>query len=153
MPHDPAGFAESVLNLLQKECPEDASVPDKLDHAVKALAASNLDFSRYGVELFEIFFAGARMGIGTKLADDTKQKISWNVRPFSYPTMAYALECLTEYTNFWRPRRLCVLYPYCATVRPCGHADFLLAPWLAKYVLLFSQHLHDTQHPCSTRGR
>ena len=80
VPHDPAGFAESVLTLLQQKCSDIEGIPEKLTAAVKALDASDLDFSRYGVELFEIFFAGARMGIGTKLADDTKTQIDWNVR-------------------------------------------------------------------------
>lgn len=80
VPHDPAGFAESVLTLLGIKCSEVEGTTEKLAAAVKALDGSNLDFSRYGVELFEIFFAGARMGIGTKLADDTKSKIDWNVR-------------------------------------------------------------------------
>ena len=93
VPHDPAGFTESVLTLLEKECAEDDSVSDKLASAVKALAASNLDFSRYGVEMFEIFFAGARMGIGTKLADDTKTKISWNVRYLLISVMMVLMLC------------------------------------------------------------
>ena len=80
VPHDPAGFAEGVLKIIDAKCSGIDDTSEKLNAAVKALDASNLDFSRYGVELFEIFFAGARMGIGTKLADDTKEKIDWNVR-------------------------------------------------------------------------
>jgi hypothetical protein len=89
VPHDPAGFAESVLTLLDTKCSEAEGTTEKLAAAVKALDGSNLDFSRYGVELFEIFFAGARMGIGTKLADDTKSKIDWNVRvsPITHHTL------------------------------------------------------------------
>jgi hypothetical protein len=97
VPHDPAGFTDSVLKLLDEKCSGIEGTSDKLTAAVKALDGSNLDFSRYGVELFEIFFAGARMGIGTKLADDTKAKIDWNVRllhlsttcakvPYPHPT-------------------------------------------------------------------
>ena len=78
VPHDPAGFAEGVLTLLDKHCSDVEGITNKLTAAIKALDGSKLDFARYGVELFEIFFAGARMGIGTKLADDTK--LDWNVR-------------------------------------------------------------------------
>jgi hypothetical protein len=80
VPHDPSGFADSVLKLLDKNCSDVEDISGKLAAAVKALDASKLDFARYGVELFEIFFAGARMGVGTKLADDTKEKLDWNVR-------------------------------------------------------------------------
>jgi hypothetical protein len=80
VPLDPAGFADSVLTLFEEHCSELDDIAAKLAAANKAIDTSNLDFSRYGVTLFEIFFAGARMGIGTKLADDTKKKIDWNVR-------------------------------------------------------------------------
>lgn len=75
------------MKLLEKACSDTEDTSDKLLAAVKALDASKLDFARYGVELFEIFFAGARMGVGTKLADDTKDKLDWNVRTTTCPTM------------------------------------------------------------------
>ena len=82
VPHDPAGFADSVLTLFEANCTQVEGVEAKLAAAGKCLGTSDLDFSRYGDTLFEIYFAGARMGIGAKLAGDEKQKIDFNVRPY-----------------------------------------------------------------------
>lgn len=79
VPLDPAGFADSVLSLFEEHCTDVDGVVEKLVAANKALDTVNLDFSRYGVTLFEIYFSGARMGIGTKLVDDTKRKLDWHV--------------------------------------------------------------------------
>jgi hypothetical protein len=79
VPLDPAKFASDVLTLFHEACKDQETVPDKLAAAGKALDTTNLDFSRYGSTLFEIYFAGARMGVGAKLADDTKQQLDWNV--------------------------------------------------------------------------
>lgn len=80
VPLDPSGFADSVLTLFKEHCASADDITGKLSAANKALDTVNLDYSRYGVTLFEIYFAGARMGIGTKLVDDNKNKIDWNVR-------------------------------------------------------------------------
>jgi len=80
VPLDPAGFADSVLTLFETHCSKAEGVEAKLAAAGKALESADLDFSRYGDTLFEIYFAGARMGIGAKLAGDEKQKIDFNVR-------------------------------------------------------------------------
>lgn len=80
VPHDPAGFAESLLTSFEEHCAQEDTLEGKLAASGKAVDTSNLDFSRYGDTLFEIYFAGARMGVGAKLADDTKRRIDWNVR-------------------------------------------------------------------------
>lgn len=82
VPLDPAGFAEKVITVINTGCKEaEAETIDaKLAAAGKAVDAADLDFSRYGDTLFEIYFAGARMGIGAKLADDTKETIDFYVR-------------------------------------------------------------------------
>ena len=80
VPLDPAGFADSVLTLFEEHCTGVDGVVEKLAAANKALDTVNLDFSRYGVTLFEIYFSGARMGIGTKLVDDAKRNLDWHVR-------------------------------------------------------------------------
>lgn len=97
VPHDPAGFADSVLKIIETNCADKEGTTEKLKSAVKAIDASNLDFSRYGVELFEIFFAGNRMGVGAKLADDTKTKLEWNVRSTPDPcaSMRYSKQRAT----------------------------------------------------------
>eukprot|EP01025_Chloroclados_australasicus_P008738 TRINITY_DN13199_c0_g2_i2.p1 TRINITY_DN13199_c0_g2~~TRINITY_DN13199_c0_g2_i2.p1 ORF type:complete len:506 (-),score=54.46 TRINITY_DN13199_c0_g2_i2:193-1710(-) len=80
VPHDPAGFADKVLILFHEHCDGLDDIEKKLSAAGKALESADLDFSRYGDTLFEIYFAGARMGIGAKLADDGKEKkIEWNM--------------------------------------------------------------------------
>lgn len=80
VPLDPSGFADSVLTLFKEHCVDGDDITAKLAGANKALDTVNLDYSRYGVTLFEIYFAGARMGIGTKLVDDSNNRLDWNVR-------------------------------------------------------------------------
>eukprot|EP00892_Ulva_mutabilis_P007334 jgi/Ulvmu1/4973/UM207_0017.1 len=79
VPLDPSGFADSVLTLFKEHCDDADDITAKLAAANKALDTVNLDYSRYGVTLFEIYFAGARMGIGTKLVDDSNNKLDWNI--------------------------------------------------------------------------
>lgn len=80
VPLDPAKFASDVLTLFKDATKDKEDVADKLAAAGKSLDGTDLDFSRYGVTLFEIYFAGARMGVGAKLADDAKEQLDWNVR-------------------------------------------------------------------------
>jgi hypothetical protein len=55
------------------------SVEKDLEAGVKVLDSADLDFSRYADTLFEVLFAGGRLSTGGNLADDQKEKLTFNV--------------------------------------------------------------------------
>ena len=53
-----------------------------IGHVPQVLEATQLDFSRYGDTLFEVFFAGGRLAAGGNVVEEGK-KLSTNVRTLS----------------------------------------------------------------------
>jgi hypothetical protein len=53
-----------------------ADVEKLLDAGAKALDGAELDFSRYADTLFEVLFAGGRLGTGGALADDQRLRLA-----------------------------------------------------------------------------
>lgn len=67
-PVDPGSFADAVVQIVQ-DASEGNSLNDDLDSAYKALDTADIEFSRYGDTLFEVFFAGGRLATGAALAE------------------------------------------------------------------------------------
>lgn len=65
MPHDPQSFADAVVDVINDASEESAGDIEKtLEGAHKVLDGAELDFNRYGDVLFEVAFAGGRLGGG-----------------------------------------------------------------------------------------
>jgi hypothetical protein len=74
---DPGSFADAVVHIF-----EDAKDGDDLEKnlaaGVKVVEGTQLDFSRYGDTLFEVFFAGGRLAAGGNVVEEGK-KLDSNV--------------------------------------------------------------------------
>ncbi|KAF6265503.1 armadillo-type protein [Scenedesmus sp. NREL 46B-D3] len=78
VPADPASFATAIVQIFQ-DAADGVSVEKDLEAGVKVLDSADLDFSRYADTLFEVLFAGGRLSTGGNLADDQKEKLTFNV--------------------------------------------------------------------------
>ena len=76
---DPGSFADAVVTIFE-DARDGDSLEKNLASGVKVLEATQLDFSRYGDTLFEVFFAGGRLAAGGNVVEEGK-KLSTNVRP------------------------------------------------------------------------
>ena len=79
VPEDPGSFADAVVTVCQ-DAAEGVSLEADLEAAEKALNETELEYSRYGEILFQVFFAGGRLGTGAQLAAEDKQRLEKNVR-------------------------------------------------------------------------
>ncbi|KAG2495158.1 hypothetical protein HYH03_006766 [Edaphochlamys debaryana] len=78
IPEDPGSFADAVVTLCQ-DAADGVSLEADLEAAAKALDGAELEYSRYGDILFQVFFAGGRLGTGAQLAADDKMRLSTNI--------------------------------------------------------------------------
>ena len=87
--HDPGSFADAVVQIF-----EDAKDGDDLEKnlaaGVKVVEGTQLDFTRYGDTLFEVFFAGGRLAAGGNVVEEGR-KLDINVRPTLQLTSLLAL--------------------------------------------------------------
>lgn len=79
VPEDPGSFADAVVTLCQ-DAAEGVSLEADLEAAAKALNENELEYSRYGEILFQVFFAGGRLGTGAQLAAEDTKRLSTHVR-------------------------------------------------------------------------
>uniref|UniRef100_A0A7S0V4U6 W2 domain-containing protein n=1 Tax=Polytomella parva TaxID=51329 RepID=A0A7S0V4U6_9CHLO len=79
IPEDPASFADAVVTIIQNAAAkvDSKNVEAILEASAKALDSAELEWNRYGDTLFEVFFAGGRLGAGTSLADETAKKLDF----------------------------------------------------------------------------
>lgn len=75
MPEDPASFADAVVALVT-DAAEGVSLEADLNAASKALDTAELEWSRYGDVLFEVWFAGSRVSTGANLEDENGPKLT-----------------------------------------------------------------------------
>lgn len=68
VPVDPGSFADAVIQIVQ-DASEGNSLTEDLEAASKALDSAEIEYSRYGDTLFEVFFAGGRLATGAALAE------------------------------------------------------------------------------------
>lgn len=68
VPVDPGSFADAVVQIVQ-DASDGNSLEADLEAASKALDSAELEYSRYGDTLFEVFFAGGRLATGASLAE------------------------------------------------------------------------------------
>ena len=61
VPLDPTSFADTVIAIWKDALEDGFTQQQQLDAFVKTLETSELDFSRYGDTLFEVFFTGGRL--------------------------------------------------------------------------------------------
>ncbi|GLI62166.1 hypothetical protein VaNZ11_004746, partial [Volvox africanus] len=78
IPEDPGSFADAVVTLCQ-DAADGVSLEADLEAAAKALDGAELEYSRYGDILFQVFFAGGRLGTGAQLAAEDKMRLSTNI--------------------------------------------------------------------------
>lgn len=78
VPEDPGSFADAVVTVCQ-DAAEGVSLEADLEAAEKALNETELEYSRYGEILFQVFFAGGRLGTGAQLAAEDKQRLEKNI--------------------------------------------------------------------------
>ena len=95
VPEDPASFANAVITLVEDASEEGVGLDAYLEAAAKALDTAELEFQRYGDVLFEVWFAGGRVGTGSTLVDDNVPKLTHTVsrlawRIFGDPTRTAA---------------------------------------------------------------
>lgn len=105
VPSDPGSFADAIIQIfhdagaaagvplaggagaaedggddqqqpVQQQPLSTADVEKLLDAGAKALDGAELDFSRYADTLFEVLFAGGRLGTGGALADDQRLRLA-----------------------------------------------------------------------------
>eukprot|EP00955_Chlamydomonas_euryale_P099859 365248-Chlamydomonas_euryale.AAC.4 len=87
VPVDPASFANAVVAICQDsaDAAGATTAQEELTAACKELENdSNLEFSRYGDTLFEVFFAGGMIAAGGKYVDEKSPKLKTHVRPGLY---------------------------------------------------------------------
>jgi len=79
VPLDPSSFADTVIAIYNDSFEEGYTTQQQLDAFVKTLETSELDFSRYGDTLFEVFFTGSRLsaGAGAVLEEADKEKMDY----------------------------------------------------------------------------
>jgi hypothetical protein len=63
-----------------QDAADGVSLEADLEAAGKALDGAELEYSRYGDVLFQVFFAGGRLGTGAQLAAEDKMRLATNVR-------------------------------------------------------------------------
>ena len=68
-----------MITIIQ-DASDGVSIEADLEAAAKALETSDIEFPRYGDTLFEVLFAGGRLGTGASLAEDNKMRLEKNVR-------------------------------------------------------------------------
>ena len=78
VPEDPASFADAIIALVT-DAAEGASLDADLEAATKALDGAELEWSRYGDVLFEVWFAGGRVSTGANLQDESAPKLTTTV--------------------------------------------------------------------------
>lgn len=78
IPEDPGSFADAVVTLCQ-DAADGICLEADLEAAAKAFDGAELEYSRYGDILFQVFFAGGRLGTGAQLAAEDKMKLNTNV--------------------------------------------------------------------------
>ncbi|KXZ51094.1 hypothetical protein GPECTOR_14g77 [Gonium pectorale] len=78
IPEDPGSFADAVVTLCQ-DAADGVNLEADLEAAAKALDGAELEYSRYGDILFQVFFAGGRLGTGAQLAAEDKMRLSTNI--------------------------------------------------------------------------
>lgn len=86
VPEDPASFANAVITLVEDASEEGVPLDAYLEAAAKALDTAELEFSRYGDVLFEVWFAGGRVGTGSSLVDENVPKLTHTVSMRCDPT-------------------------------------------------------------------
>ncbi|PNW82888.1 hypothetical protein CHLRE_06g298350v5 [Chlamydomonas reinhardtii] len=81
IPEDPGSFADAIVTLCQDAASDDGSagLEADLEAAAKALDGAELEYSRYGDVLFQVFFAGGRLGTGAQLAAEDKMRLATNI--------------------------------------------------------------------------
>lgn len=88
---DPGSFADAVVHIF-----EDAKDGDDLEKnlaaGVKVVEGTQLDFSRYGDTLFEVFFAGGRLAAGGNVVEEGK-KLDSNVSTHIFFGSTFTLCC------------------------------------------------------------
>lgn len=74
------------MTLCQDAASDDGSagLEADLEAAAKALDGAELEYSRYGDVLFQVFFAGGRLGTGAQLAAEDKMRLATNVSAFTF---------------------------------------------------------------------
>lgn len=75
---DPGSFSDAVVSVFEEAFDGD-NLDKSLQDGVKVLEGVDLDFSRYGDNLFEILFTGGRMAAGGNVVEEGK-KLKTNVR-------------------------------------------------------------------------
>uniref|UniRef100_A0A7S0WTD3 W2 domain-containing protein n=1 Tax=Pyramimonas obovata TaxID=1411642 RepID=A0A7S0WTD3_9CHLO len=81
IPLDPTSFADTVITIWKDAFEEGFTQQQQLDAFVKTLETTELDFSRYGDTLFEVFFTGARLSTaaGAVAEEADKEKMEYNI--------------------------------------------------------------------------
>lgn len=72
VPADPGSFANAVVTICEDAREDTNNLEQNLQAAVKGLETAELDFSRYGETLFEVFIAGGRLAGGGNVVPDGK---------------------------------------------------------------------------------
>jgi hypothetical protein len=75
---DPGSFADAVVTIFE-DAKDGNDLEKNLAAGVKVLEGTQLDFSRYGDTLFEVFFAGGRLAAGGNVVEEGK-RLDTNVR-------------------------------------------------------------------------
>lgn len=81
---DPGSFADAVVTIFE-DAKDGDDLEKNLSAGVKVVEGTQLDFSRYGDTLFEVFFAGGRLAAGGNVVEEGK-KLDTNVSTPIYPT-------------------------------------------------------------------
>lgn len=81
---DPGSFADAVVTIFE-DAKDGTDLDKNLAAGVKVLEGTQLDFSRYGDTLFEVFFAGGRLAAGGNVVEEGK-KLDTNVSSSSSDT-------------------------------------------------------------------
>ncbi len=69
IPVDPGSFADALIQIVTDSFEPGKTLSEDLEAATKALDVAEIEYSRYGDTLFEVFFAGGRLATGASLAE------------------------------------------------------------------------------------
>lgn len=106
VPVDPASFANAVVAICQDsaDAAGATTAQEELTAACKELENdSNLEFSRYGDTLFEVFFAGGMIAAGGKYVDEKSPKLKTHVL-LAHPTHEAILPFVKVFASMTRRR-------------------------------------------------
>ena len=112
---DPGSFADAVVTIFE-DAKDGDDLEKNLSAGVKVVEGTQLDFSRYGDTLFEVFFAGGRLAAGGNVVEEGK-KLDTNVSTPIYPTCRApllhrcVLQCVPCY-KFHVLKINCLLWSY-----------------------------------------